>query len=146
VSAFLLDVNVLIALVWPEHSGHRLVQRWFARTGGRRWATCPFTEAGFVRILSNPAFSPRAVSPVEAIEALRANTGRPGHEFWSDDARYGEAVQSFQARIVGHQQVSDAYLVGLALRKRGRLATLDRGILDLLHEHPDQDIVELIAG
>ena len=65
-TAFLLDVNVLIALLWPAHEFHTVVHRWFTRSARHGWATCPLTEAAFVRIVSNPAFSPDAVTPGEA--------------------------------------------------------------------------------
>ncbi len=144
-NTFLLDVNVLIALAWPDHSAHRVVQRWFARTGSPSWATCPFTEAAFVRILSNPSFSERAVTPGEALDALRISIRRTGHHFWTDDISFEEAVRTFQARITGHQQVTDAYLLGLVLQRKGRLATLDRAMLALLSDHPQRDIVEVIS-
>ncbi|MBZ5706439.1 MAG: VapC toxin family PIN domain ribonuclease [Acidobacteriia bacterium] len=145
-NTFLLDVNVLIALAWPDHSAHRLVQRWFARTGCHSWATCPFTEAAFVRILSNPSFSERAVTPAEALDALRISTRRTGHHFWTDDVSFEEAVRTFQGRIAGHQQVTDAYLLGLVLHRKGRLATLDRAILALLSDHPQRDVLEVISA
>ncbi len=89
--AFLLDVNVLIALAWPAHSEHAKAQQWFQRNWREGWATCPFTQAGFVRILSNPAFSPEAVTPQEAVKLLRANLEHPSHQFWPDDISVAEA-------------------------------------------------------
>lgn len=142
---FLLDVNVLIALAWPEHSAHALVQRWFARVGSRGWATCPFTEAGFVRILSNPAFSGHALAPVEAVEALRVSARHANYHFWSDDIGFEQATQAFKERITGHQQVTDAYLLGLAMHKRGKLATLDGAILNLLSGRQSGNLVEIIG-
>jgi uncharacterized protein len=59
-SANLLDVNVLLAMTWPRHEAHGRVQRWLSQRGREKWATCPFTETAFVRIVSNPAFSPNA--------------------------------------------------------------------------------------
>ena len=126
--AYLLDVNVLLALSWPGHKFHERVQGWFERHGAKAWATCPMVQAGFVRIVSNPAFSPRAVSPKEALDSLAANTQHPGHQFWPDDISLAEGLMSLQGRIVGHQQITDAYLLALAIHHRGKLATLDRGI------------------
>jgi toxin-antitoxin system PIN domain toxin len=131
-TAFLLDVNVLVALAWPGHEDHERVQVWFGRNADLGWATCPFTESAFVRIISNPAFSPRAVSPQEALRALNINVKHPAHRFWAADIAFGEAVQRFQGRLVGHKQVADAYLLGLALHKQGKLATLDRSLVALL--------------
>ena len=69
-----LDTNLLIALLWPSHERHELALKWFIRRRGQGWATCPFTQAGFVRIVSNPAFSRDAVHPREAVQVLSANT------------------------------------------------------------------------
>jgi len=145
-SGYLLDVNVLIALVWPPHQSHAAVHRWFARKSRRGWATCPLTEAGFVRIVSNPAFSPDAVTPEEATRVLKANLKHPWRRFWGDEISFAEAVEPFRSRLVGHRQVTDAYLLGLAIHKQGKLATLDRAVLALLAEDsPERERVEVIA-
>jgi len=133
-AGFLLDVNVLIATAWPTHQAHERVQQWIIRHAKEGWATCPFTQRAFVRILSNPAFSPNALTPADALVLLRANLGHPSHRFWEDDITFVQAVESFMERLVGHQQVSDAYLLGLAIHRKGKLATLDRGVLTLLPE------------
>ena len=142
---YLLDVNVLVALLWRSHSQHTQVQQWFGHAGSRAWATCPFTESAFVRILSNPAFSDHAVTPSEARQALEANVQHRGHHFWEDDIPFPVAVRKFQDRIIGHRQVTDAYLLGLALHNKGTLATLDEGISALLPEDdPEQSRVLVI--
>jgi uncharacterized protein len=127
----LLDVNVLIALFWPAHDLHDRARRWFLKNSGNRWATCSFTEAGFVRIVSNPRFSPQAVQPREAMQLLRSNLEGANHVFWPDNTSFLKMVASFEPRITGHQQVSDAYLLGLAKAHRGRLVTLDSAIVSL---------------
>jgi toxin-antitoxin system PIN domain toxin len=145
-TAFLLDVNVLIALCWRGHPHHAVVSKWFSRHGSHRWATCPFTQVAFVRIVSDPVFSVHAASPTEAVMLLKANVEHVGHQFWPDDITLVEAIGEFRSRLVGHQQVSDAYLLGLAFRKKAKLATLDRGILDLLHpEATHRESVELLG-
>ena len=93
--------------------------------------TCALTEAAFVRIVSNPAFSSRAVSPLEAMELLRENLNHPGHRYWRDDHGFLKTVSAVAKGIRGHRQVTDAYLLGLALRHEGRLVTIDRGIVAL---------------
>lgn len=133
-TAHLLDVNVLVALLWPAHEDHQKVQNWFARHAKYGWATCPFTQAAVVRILSHPAFSRDAVSPQQAAEVLRANLEHHAHQFWSDNIGFVEAIEPVRKRLTGHQQVTDAYLLGLALHRKGKLATLDRAILALLPE------------
>ena len=78
---YLLDVNVLVALAWSDHEFHATALRWFAAHGRKGWATCPMTQAGLVKILSNRAFSPKALTPVEALDLLGAAIEHPAHEF-----------------------------------------------------------------
>ncbi len=132
-SVYLLDVNVLVSLTWPAHEAHTRVQNWMHRHARQGWATCPFTQTAFVRILSNPAFSPHALTPANAVKLLAANLEHPTHRFWHDDISFPTAVELFTDRIVGHQQVTDAYLVGLAIHQNGKLATLDRAVVSLVH-------------
>ena len=144
-TAFLFDVNVLIALMWPAHEGHAQVQHWFSRNAREGWATCPFTQAAFVRILSNPAFSPDAVTPREAVKVLTGNLKHPSHRFWADAISLAQAVEPFDDRLIGHKQVSDAYLLGLAIYKKGKLVTLDRSVLALLPERsPQRELVTVL--
>lgn len=143
---FLLDANVLIALAWPAHEAHSRVQQWFARNSKQGWATCPLTQAAFVRILSNPAFSPHAVTPQEALNVLSANLQHAGHQFWRDEITLLDALKRFEGRVVGHLQVNHAYLLGLALHKNGRLATLDKAVGALLaEESPEKARIETIT-
>jgi uncharacterized protein len=145
VTVSLLDANVLIALAWPTHAAHGRVKKWFENHGQNGWATCPFTQGAFVRILSNPAFSPHALSVAEAMRLLRLNVQHPAHRFWPADIRLDEAVQSFHDRLVGHQQVTDAYLLGLAIHKKGKLTTLDKSVVTLLRQNgPERASLELI--
>jgi uncharacterized protein len=141
VAVFLLDANVMVALAWPEHEFHEKVGRWFARHARSGWATCPFTQAAFVRILSNPAFSAAALSPENALRVLESNLSAREHHFWPDDIPLAAAVEGVRGQIIGHRQVTDAYLLGLAIRHRARLATMDRGIL----AWGEENSVELIA-
>ncbi|MFZ0816947.1 MAG: TA system VapC family ribonuclease toxin [Candidatus Sulfotelmatobacter sp.] len=127
-TAYLLDVNVLISLAWPEHGQHALVRRWFAHHSSKGWATSPMVQAGFVRIVSNPAFSQRSVSVQEAIKGLDASLRDNSHQFWPDSITFTDAVRVLKKPLAGHQQITDAYLVALAIHHRGKLATLDRGI------------------
>ena len=125
----LLDVNVLIALLWPAHEHFDAAHEWFAARGGRaRWATCPLTQLAFVRIVSNPAFSPDALAPADTLGLLERNLAHPGHEFWPDDVGLVEAVGPLAPRLQGHRQLSDVYLLGLALKRRGTLASFDGGL------------------
>jgi toxin-antitoxin system PIN domain toxin len=141
----LLDVNVLIALFWSDHAAHDSAQEWFARKARTGWATCPFTQAGFVRIISNPSFSSHAVTPQEATRLLVANLNHPGHRFWKDELTLAEGLHRFQSKLKGHQQVGDAYLLGLAVHQRGKLATFDKKIGDLLSKSTDWGYLEVIG-
>ena len=127
-TVFLLDASVLVAMAWPRHTAHAQVWHWVREHDRLQWATCPFTEAAFVRIISNPAFSSDALTVQDAISLLNRSLLSPSHHFWADTVSFQDAVHKFQERLVGHQQVSDSYLLGLALHKKGRLATLDRGL------------------
>jgi toxin-antitoxin system PIN domain toxin len=133
-AGFLLDANVLIAMAWPTHRAHEKVQGWLARHARDGWATCPLTQTAFVRILSNPAFSPNALTPGDAHVLLEANLGHPAHHFWADEISFVRALEPFVARLTGHQQVTDAYLLGLAMHKKGKLVTMDRAVRTLLPE------------
>lgn len=142
--AFLLDVNVLISMAWPAHTSHRKVQEWLAINASSGWASCPLTQTAFVRILSNPSFSPNALSPRDSLALLQTNLSHSAHRFWPDEIGLPQAL-SVLPRLDGHQQVTDAYLLGLAIHKKGKLATMDKSILRLLPEKPRQtEFLELI--
>lgn len=123
----LLDVNVLVALAWPNHVHHDTARQWFGRHRSSGWATCPLTESGFVRVSSNPVL-PHAVTPVEAISVLQRLRDLPGHEFWTDDVTLVTSEHVDGTRIATYRQVTDAHLLALARRRGGQLATLDTGI------------------
>lgn len=128
----LLDVNVLIALAWPNHVHHQLAVEWFARRHRDAWATCPTTQSGFVRVSANRTVLPEAKSPREALDLLRRITALPRHVFWADDIALTRSKWLAAEKLVGYRQVSDAHLLALALRRGGCLATLDGGIRDLV--------------
>lgn len=144
-TAFLFDVNLIIALMWPAHEDHERAQQWFAHNDHHGWATCPFTQAAFVRIVANPAFSPDAVSPLESAGLLASNLKHRHHHFWADEITLSQAIEPFSNRLAGHQQVTDAYLLGLAIHKKGKLATMDRAVAALLAPHsPEVNFLEII--
>lgn len=127
----LLDVNVLMALAWPNHEHHDLVSEWFDRHQDRGWATCPLTQSGFVRVSSNHRV-PYAKSPREAVALLSQIVDFPSHVFFPDDISLVTSRFVAIERLIGHGQVTDAHVLGIALSHRARLATLDRGILELV--------------
>jgi uncharacterized protein len=131
----LLDVNVLIPLLWADHSHHKTAQKWFAANASDGWATCAFTQTSFVRIISNPTFSTYAPNPVEAADLLEEFLHSPHHEFWSCSLNFAEAIRSFRKSFSGHLQATDIYLLALAMHNKGRLVTFDKAIASLL---PDE--------
>ena len=124
----LLDLNILTALLWPAHEHHDAAHRWFSARANAPWATCALTQLGFVRLTSNPAFSRDALSPTEAVALLAANLTHPGHEFWTESLQVPTAIKEIEARLQGYRQLTDAYLLALANRRKGVLATFDRGL------------------
>jgi uncharacterized protein len=122
VKAALLDTNVLLALAWPNHQHHAQAHAWFVAGAKKGWATCAFTQLGFIRLSSNPAYTVNAVSPQDAAALLQQWTRLKAHRFWSSPA--GD-TPTIYARAIGHQQVNDAWLVQVARRNSGRLITLD---------------------
>ena len=131
-NTYLLDVNVLMALAWPNHVHHQRAHAWMAGMPARHWATCPLTETAFLRLSCNPRVVGVTVPPSRATAILSANTASPDHEFWADDVPLAKAIEPFGPRLVGHLQVNDAYLLGLAIARQGILATLDQGLPALL--------------
>ena len=146
-SVCLPDINVLIAIAWPSHIHHGIARSWFADNSSSGWATCPFTQAGFVRISSNPAIVSDAVSPREAIAVLARLVQVGTHVFWPDDLDFSQEGAIPTELLVGHRQVTDAYLLGLACHRGGTLVTLDRGVADLLPRNsPHQAALEILES
>lgn len=127
----LLDLNILTALFWPAHEHHEAAHRWFQARAHAHWATCPLTQLGFVRLVSNPAFSRDAVSPSGGLTLLAANLSHGGHEFWTETLQVPGAIKGMEPGLLGYRQLTDAYLLALANRRKGVLATFDRGLRSL---------------
>lgn len=124
----LLDVNVLVALFDPDHVNHEAAHAWFAAARDGGWSTCPLTENGLVRILSNAAYSGVHEMPAAVRQRLSAFCASGGHVFWPDDVSLrDERLFSLSAAIT-HRHVTDVYLLALARHKGGRLASFDRRI------------------
>jgi uncharacterized protein len=138
VSVYLLDTNVLIALAWPQHVHHAQAHAWFGKVGRLAWATCPLTQLGFVRISSNPKIIKEACSPREAVAILVKIVALPGHRFWPDIPAPVEATVFSSTALVGHRQVTDAYLLTLSQHHKGTLATLDGGVPELIADQKDR--------
>lgn len=127
----LLDANVLIALLVDDHVHHGAAEAWLASTSDV-FATCPVTEGSLLRLLIREG---QTASTAKAI--LTALAAHDRHEFWPDALSYRDVTMD---GVLGHRQVTDAYLVALARSRTARLVTLDRGLAAM---HPD--VVYLIA-
>ena len=123
----LLDVNVLIALLDADHTSHRSALGWFSDHASEGWASCPITQNGCVRIMSHPNY-PNAHSVREIVERLRAATANRTHEFWTDSQSVLDEDLVDVTRIHGPRQLTDVYLLALAVANRGRLVTFDASI------------------
>jgi len=123
---YLPDVNLLLALSDPMHIHHESVHRWFAEKGQQAWATSPLTENRFVRIASHPNYPNRPGDVTAVLAILRQFCETPGHHFWTEDISILEILEP--NAIITHAQITDVYLLGLAVHKRGKLATLDQRI------------------
>lgn len=123
----LLDINVLIALLDRAHVHHRPARAWLEANIGTGWASCPITQNGCVRILSQPAY-PQPVAPAVAITRLRAAAATTHHAFWDDDISVLDASLIDAERVHGPRQLTDLYLLALAVRYRGRFVSFDTGI------------------
>jgi toxin-antitoxin system PIN domain toxin len=123
----LLDVNVLIALLDAAHLHHAAANEWLGTNIEHGWASCPLTQNGCLRVMSASAYP--HVQPVAAIAArLREATLTPFHEFWPDDlSALDESVLDTE-RLLRSRQITDAYLLALAVRNDGMFVTLDRGV------------------
>jgi uncharacterized protein len=123
---YLLDVNVLVALADKNHVHNELVTRWFDGMGRASWGVCPFTEAGFLRVVTRLAIG--ALSIEEATEILTRFAKQPGYTFWPIMYPWSDLASALEGRIFGHQQITDACLLGLAIKESGVLVTLDKAI------------------
>jgi len=125
VSAALLDVNVLIALVDPRHVHHELAHRWFAGSAPGAWATCPITENAVLRILGHPRYPNSPGPPAVVAPLLQGLLAHPRHLFWPDGLSLLTCAGIHHERLLDCAQLTDAYLLALAVHNEGTLVTLD---------------------
>ena len=123
----LLDVNVLIALLDAAHVHHGDARTWLEANIEQGWASCPLTQNGCLRILSQPAY-PGSQPPGAIASRLAEATGTRWHEFWPDDLSLLEPRCVDWQHVLGSRQLTDVYLLALAVRRGGRLVTLDRAV------------------
>lgn len=126
---FLLDVDALVALADEDHVHHSRILRWFRTSGRKNWGICAFTEAGLLRISTRPGAGGRSIR--DATELLTRLTALPGFRYWPITAPWPALAAPLSARLYGHQQITDAYLLGLAVNEDGVLVTFDRAMSHL---------------
>lgn len=124
----LLDVNVLIALLDDAHVFARRANEWLDASA-RAIATCPIVENGVIRIMSAPSYSAtHRATPEQVAGGLRALAEAVDHEFWADDVSMLDDTLVDFSRLHGHRQVTDAYLLALAVRRGGAIASFDTAL------------------
>jgi toxin-antitoxin system PIN domain toxin len=129
VTTFLLDVNVLIALLDQDHVNHRVATNWFLAVGSASWSSCPITENGVIRILGGARYHNGPGSPAMVADVLRKYRDMPGHVFWPDDISIMDESIIAGFRLLHSAQLTDTYLLALARSKGGLLATFDRRLV-----------------
>ena len=126
---FLLDINVLIALIDPAHVQHDRAHEWFAATGRKAWATCSLTENGVLRIVGHARYPNSPGTPAAVAKLLTTLCALLGHEFWPNDITLLDAKRVDGSRLLDSAQVTDSYLLALARAHGGQLATFDQRLV-----------------
>lgn len=126
---FLLDVNVLIALIDPAHVQHDRAHDWFAAQGHLAWATCPLTENGVLRIVGHPRYPSSPGNPAAVADLFAILRALGGHQFWPDDISLFEPQRVHTPRLLDSGLITDSYLLALASAHNGQLATFDRHLV-----------------
>ena len=123
----LLDINVLIALHDRDHVHHVRAATWFEANAAQGWASCPLTQNGCLRIMNQPGYAkPQPLAHLLAM--LLRSTSAPVHQFWSDDNSLLDATRFNHAHMHSHGQLTDLYLLGLAVKHKGRFVSFDQRI------------------
>jgi toxin-antitoxin system PIN domain toxin len=145
VTCYLLDVNVLIPLIDPAHVQHREANAWFDAAGSESWATCPITENGVLRVVGNPSYPNSPGSPAAVAGLISELRSLPGHQFWGDDFSLSDSLSVDCSRLMVSGQITDTYLLALAHRHGGQLATFDRRMVvdAVVHSGP---LIHLIGS
>jgi toxin-antitoxin system PIN domain toxin len=126
---YLLDVNLLIALLDPRHVHNTAAHQWAGnRPKALKWATCPIIENAFVRITGNPAYPNFLGSATASLNKLRKNISETDHRFWADDISLCDPAVWTSPEFMNASQITDCYLLALAAKNGGKLASFDRRI------------------
>ena len=142
----LLDVNVMVALFEPDHVHHELAHGWFADNRAAGWATCPVTETGLVRVLSNPRVREGGFAVSDVVDRLRRFRSDASHHWWDTGISLTDARLFQLGAIRGHRQVTDLHLAGLAHAKGGKLVTFDRSVVWSAVVGARPSLVEVISA
>lgn len=127
-TTWLLDVNVLLALLDPAHTHHEVAHAWFA-TARASWASCNITQNGALRIMSHPRYGNALASAAMAAELVAELCSQPGHVYWPGDVSLLDSALIDRTRLLASDQVTDTYLLALAVHHGGRLATFDKRLI-----------------
>ena len=126
---YLLDVNVLVALIDPAHVQHDAAHDWFVARGRQAWATCPLTENGVLRVVAHARYPNSPGLPAAVVPLMAGLRALPGHAFWADDVSLLDAEKIDATRLLHSSQVTDSYLLALACAHGGQLASFDRRLV-----------------
>ena len=129
---YLLNTNVLLGLIWTSHDFHRAAAKWFIENRRDGWATCAMTQAGFVRISAQSAFAAWGGTVPSANASREAATTSEGHRFLIVDSVQADVQSICSGGLLGHRQVTDAWLLAIAVRHQCKLVSFDRGLRQLL--------------
>jgi uncharacterized protein len=138
---YLADLNVLMALADENHLHYVRTVEWLDGPGRHDWGVCALTSAAFLRLSTNPKI--RSASIEEASEVLAALIGHPGYRFWPIVDDWVTLAAPFVERVFGHQQITDAYLLGLAVKEGGILVTMNKAIRNLAGTRYSQNVLLL---
>lgn len=145
-SVWLLDVNVLIAMTHDHHLHHAQARTWFEAVSKRRWATCALTQLAFIRLACHPRISANARSAAEVMQGLEDLVSHPQHEYWDESPAPCSTSTLTHPAFVGHRQVTDLYLLEVAVQRGQILATMDRGIASFAAAAGMDAHLELVGG
>jgi toxin-antitoxin system PIN domain toxin len=123
---FLLDVNVMVALIARDHPAHDAAHHWFDTAGRADWASCPLTENGALRVLGNARVQSSPGTPGGVMPMLRSLLAQGRRSFWVDDLSLVQSTLIDPSRLLRREDVTDTHLLALAVSRQGRLATFDR--------------------
>ena len=123
----LLDVNALIAMIDQGHIHYARLHEWWQTEALKGWASCAITQNGFVRIVSQPRYA-RPCATTTAVDLLRVALDHKSHTFWPQDISIADKKIFDHSRLISHSQITDVYLLALAVRNGGRLVTFDKGV------------------